>query len=161
MTLLLEKPEKRAPRPRKRIARGKRPARKKKTPLARAHEKLWQLFARYVKDRDGNQCFTCPAQPEGRALQAGHMIRSTKASVRYHPDNVHSQCSHCNKWLSGNEGVYSRRFVEKYGWSKFDALHAKAEQTHEWKVYELEELIAALEKSGADFEILYAEKYGL
>jgi hypothetical protein len=30
-----------------------------------------------------------------------------------------------------------------------------------WLAYELEELIAAIERGGADYECLYAEKYGL
>lgn len=154
------KPSRRAPRPRKRIIRTGKPARVRRTSVAALKRKLWELFSRYVKDRDGNQCFTCPARPFGQAWHAGHMIRSTKASIRYDPVNVHSQCAYCNNWLHGNEGEYTVRFIEQYGMPKLQALKQRASVTHQWKAHELEELIAALRVGGAEYEMLYAVKYG-
>lgn len=147
---------------RKPIARKKRPARVRKTSLAGLHRKLWDRFRAYVKERDGNVCFTCDKGGlESFSWHAGHFISARKASTRYDPTNVHSQCAYCNKWLKGNAAEYAHRFLGKYGRDKFDALMASSRKTHEWKHYELSALIAALEKGGADYECLYAEKYGL
>jgi hypothetical protein len=157
--------ERKARRP---IARKSRIARK--TPTKRESAKrlavlkrgLWRLFSKYVKERDGDQCFTCDAFVTGYSKGAGHFFDSGgHALIRYEPKNVHTQCSRCNCTLRGNGPVYTIRFIEKYGRPEYDRLAELAKQQKHWLAFELEELIAALKKSGADFECLYAEKYGL
>lgn len=157
----LAKPPKRGPKARKRIARGKGPRKQRKTTLAALKRKLWSAFALYVKDRDGRICFTCDAVVEGTNCHAGHLFSIRKASTAYDPANVHVQCGRCNVWLRGNTAVYAARFLDRYGIEKFNVLHARQKVTHEWKRHELEELIAALAVGGAEFEMLYAERYGV
>lgn len=143
------------------IRRGVRPARERKTSLGAAKRTLWSYFAAYVKNRDGNQCFTCPAIVSGVYLHAGHMFSRRHSATIYDPKNCHSQCSACNRGRRGNTPEYVARFINKYGVREFERLANKAREFRQWTLPEVRELIAALRRSGADFEILYAEKYGL
>jgi hypothetical protein len=154
---------KRVSRERKPIRRTKRPMKKSKNRVPTLERKLWKLFAAYVKARDGNSCISCPADDlVGKNWQAGHMIPSDgRPSVRYDPKNVHSQCGHCNCWLGGNGATYALEVINRYGIEEFNRLHAKAKEFRQWREPELEELIAALTVGGAEYEMLYAEKYGL
>lgn len=143
------------------ILRKTRPRRERKSPMGTVRRTLWVLFSRYVKERDGNVCFTCGASGlEGSNWHAGHLISGAKASTRYHPANVHSQCGKCNVWLRGNIAEYTFRHIDKYGEAVFRDLVWKSRGLKTWKRYELEELIESLRKSGADFELLYHERHG-
>lgn len=169
------KPEKRAPRPRKQIARTPlkrgtkridrktRPAKKRKTPMGKLLRTLRDKFHTYVKQRDGNTCFSCGRSGlEGLGWHAGHFLSAGKYGViRYEPKNVHSQCYYCNINLRGNGGAYALAIIETYGVEELQRLQRKRREIKQWKRYEVEEMIAALDKGGADYECLYAERYGL
>lgn len=163
----LDKPARRGPKPKRPIARNSAPIKRAKRvrkaslrDLPKLRKKLWDKFAAYVKERDGNVCFTCDKPGlEGAGWHAGHMVKRTRASVCYDPANVHSQCAGCNLALDGNGAVYALRHMAKYGEAKTVAVLARAKELKKWKPFEIEELIAALDKGGADFECLYAEKY--
>ena len=159
MSLPLAKPVKR-PRPRKRIARASRPAKVRKTTVAALKRKLWKLFADYVKERDGNVCYTCDRPVSGVDSQGGHLISRKIGSTFYDPENVHVQCGRCNCGLRGNVPEYTLRFLDQYGEAKYRALLERGRMIHHWSAPELRELIDAIKRSGADFELLYAEKYG-
>lgn len=159
----IPKPEKRAPRPRKRIARGKRPNPMSKKNLPKLKRKLWNLFAAYVKDRDGDTCFSCGRGGiEGSGRHAGHMFPSVSSSIlRYHPKNVHSQCFNCNINLGGNGAAYAARFIDTYSYEEYRRMESMRSRERQWQPVEIMELIEALQRGGADFECLYEEKYGL
>lgn len=145
------------------IARGKAPRRQRKTSLAALKRKLWTLFSAYVKERDGNVCISCPATGlEGSGWHAGHMFPAgAHAVIKFEPKNVHSQCFRCNINLGGNGAAYAERFIERYGIAEFQRLSALSRHMKQWRAPEIEELIAALERGGADYEAFYAERYGL
>jgi NinG protein len=152
-------PEKAPPKP---IARGRGLNRKRKTTLAQLKRQLWGLFALYVKERDGDTCITCgKAGLIGQSRQAGHWIRKDRhASVAYDPKNVHVQCNGCNG--PGGRGMphaYAAEIIRRYGQAEFDRLVNRARVTHEFKRWEIEELIAALRKGGAEYEMLYYSRY--
>ena len=148
-----------APRRSKRVRRATKPRAPR---LGTLRDKLWRLFAAYVKERDGSVCFTCDKEGmEGVNWHAGHLVTRRKGSVCYDPLNVHSQCSYCNRHLKGNAAEYAYRFIQRYGREKFDLLMLRSRRTREWKSAEILELIEALQRGGADFECLYEEKYGL
>lgn len=145
------------------IARRTRPRRERKTPLATLKRKLWCAFAAYVKERDGNTCFSCGATGlEGQNWHAGHLFQAGQfAIIRYEPKNVHSQCGRCNVWLRGNVARYTARFLDKYGIEEFRRLDALSRRMKQWRAPEVIELILALKRGGAEFEMFYAERYGL
>jgi hypothetical protein len=132
-------------------------------PLPKVRTSTWDLFAAYVKQRDGNVCFSCgKAGLEGRGWHAGHMFPSGNNSViRYEPKNVHSQCGRCNCFLGGNGAAYVSRFLDVYGVEEFRRLSGLRGTEKKWTRPELEEMSAALKRGGADFECWYAERYGL
>lgn len=165
---VLAKPTKRAPKPRKRIARtsrpvrGKRPARQRKTTVAALKRQLWTLFAAYVKERDGRTCISCGTEGlDGGNRHAGHLVSRRVSSTLFAPDNVHVQCGPCNIWKRGNAAAYTLAYLDKYGEDKFRSLMARSRDLQHWTAPQLRELIDAIKKSGADYELLYAEKYGV
>lgn len=145
------------------IRRKKRPRKQRKTNLAALKRKLWSLFAAYVKERDGNTCFSCGRGGlEGSGWHAGHLFPAGSHNViRYDPKNVHSQCFHCNCNLGGNGAAYTARFLEKYGMPEFERLNRLSTKLKPWRAPEIEEMIAALKAHGAVYEGFYMERYGL
>ena len=136
-----------------------RPRPKRKGSVRSLKKKLWLLFADYIKERDGRVCFTCDKPVFGRDCQAGHFVSCAKEFTRFDPENVHVQCRHENVFMKGNIPEYARRYLDRYGREKFDALMARSDRMRQWKPYQLEELIAALKIGGAEYEMLYAERY--
>lgn len=143
------------------IPRRSRPRKRRKTSLAALKRKLWALFAAYVKERDGNTCFSCGAGAiEGANWHAGHLFNAGgHSNVRYHPKNVHSQCGRCNCWLGGNGAAYALRFLDKYGPECMAQLDRLSRPTKAWKAHEVEDMIVALKTGGADYELLHAQRY--
>lgn len=144
-------------------ARTKRPRSKSKNKLPAQRTKTWDLFAAYVKQRDGNVCFSCGKDGlVSYDWHAGHMFPSgNNAVIRYEPKNVHSQCGRCNCFLRGNGAAYVAHFLEVYGLAELQRIQAKRGQEKRWTRIELEEMAAVLQRGGADFECWYAERYGL
>jgi hypothetical protein len=155
------KPSRRGPKPRKPIRRTSRPRKQRASSIGAMKRKLWALFSAYVKARDGNRCFTCPATGlEGGNWHAGHFIRKDgHAAVEYDPKNVHSQCGACNLWRRGNVHVYALRIIDTYGSDEFRRLIARSHLIHTWHAPQLRELIEAIQHSPEAYECLYYERY--
>lgn len=147
----------------KRIASKAKIAKPRKGTFKGLVKKLDDAFALYVKERDGAVCVTC-----GRTItskqdwHAGHFIGRTRFSLRWDPKNVHSQCGYvCNKVKRGAPKEYALAILDRYGVEEFRRLMRLKQVDRKFTRPEIEELIAALGTGGADFECLYAEKYGL
>jgi hypothetical protein len=114
-------------------------SRKKRT-TAQWKKKLWPVFAKWIKERDGYQCFTCGRTCEGQGAHAGHYIPKSICGLGLYFDelNVHCQCYNCNMNLGGYGAMYERNMVQKYGKKKVDALwKRKGEITKELNWEEL------------------------
>jgi len=148
-------------RSQKPIPRTKRPAKHRKTSLGAAKRTLWDYFASYVKARDGNCCISCGAFATGGSLHAGHLFSRQHGATLYDPKNCHSQCAGCNRGRRGNTPAYADAFIERYGAAEFIALARRSRGVKHWTLPEVLELTAALKRSGADFELLYAERFVL
>jgi hypothetical protein len=59
------------------------------------------------------RCWTCEKMLFENQLQAGHWIRRRHQGVRYHPMNVHPQCTGCNNWGNGKEPEHEKA-IRKY-----------------------------------------------
>jgi hypothetical protein len=95
-------------------------------------------FNRYIRLRDEFlPCISC-GRSTGSKRNAGHYL-STGAhpELRFHEDNCHSQCEHCNSWKSGNAVDYRVALIRKIGLERVEAL----EGPHEPKRYRVEELV--------------------
>jgi len=89
---------------------------KKKT-ITSQKKKLWAVFTKYIKARDGNVCVTCGRKVEGHGSQGGHYIAKGACGLEYyfHEKNVHCQCGDCNLRLEGNRPAYREFIIRKYG----------------------------------------------
>lgn len=120
-----EKSEKIKVKREKQKERAKRP-RKKKTPEQRAVKKLDTIFSKVIHKRDSVEgkgtCFTCDEEAPETILQTGHMFSCRYMNIRWHLDNAHLQCNHCNVDLGGNYAVYHERFIAQFGQEAFDEI---------------------------------------
>lgn len=75
---------------------------KQKIPVLK--RKLWEVFSKYIRQRDRGICFICSRKCEGSGYHAGHFIpKSVGGLILYfNEDNVHGCCYHCNVNLGGN-----------------------------------------------------------
>ena len=90
----------------------------------------------YIRQRDfGRECISCGKQPLKK--NAGH-FRTTKAApeLRFHEDNCHLQCEHCNTYLSGNISSYRANLIKKIGLERVEFLEGK----HEPKKYSIDDI---------------------
>lgn len=87
-------------------------------------KKLWTIFSKYIRQRDGYTCITCNKKGKGSQIHAGHFIprASGGLSLYFHEDNVHAQCYRCNINLGGNGGVYYQKLLERKGQEVIDNL---------------------------------------
>jgi hypothetical protein len=72
---------------------------------------------------------------------AGHFINRRWMATRWREDNVHAQCSSCNRFDEGNSAGYAIFMIKKYGQEHVDMLLALKNQTQKWTDWELDILI--------------------
>lgn len=77
--------------------------------------KLWEVFSKFIKERDLNVCFTCGRKAIGSGMHAGHFIPKSVGGITlyFHEENVHAQCYNCNINLGGNQYTYGQKLGEK------------------------------------------------
>jgi len=134
---------------------------KKENYYKRSHKELvkihWKLMSEYVRRRDNGICFTCGAKKEWKKMDAGHCIHAGN-TLNFWLDsdfrNIHSQCTSCNQYKSGDIANYSIKLEEIHGFGILQEL-----QSLKWKsekptpeqiierIFELKELIKKLPTS--------------
>lgn len=144
------KRQRRAPAPLKRTTR---PRKVRKSTVAALKRKLWILVAKYVRERDGYMCVTCPAP----GVHAGHFFTRRIASTWIDPKNIACQCETCNMYMQGNPGNFAEYIVATYGPGELTRLSARAQFKKQWRRPELEMLIEAIKVSPHSFECAYYE----
>ena len=91
---------------------------------------------KFVRFRDGNLCISCGRVHQGQ-IHAGHYLSvGARPELRFELDNIHSQCSACNNYLSGNITLYRINLIKKIGLERVEWL----EGPHDAKKYTIEEL---------------------
>jgi hypothetical protein len=104
--------------------------------------KLAQMtFNKWIRHRDkGMSCISCGNEP--KKANAGHFYsQGGHSNVRFHEDNVHLQCEHCNSYLSGNLLNYRIGIEKRIGTARLIVLEVIAHETKKWTVQELNEII--------------------
>ena len=122
----------------------------KKQTVSSLKKKLDQVFSEYIRKRDCldttgsfdyGVCCTCGVTYPYKKLQCGH-FQSRKASLtRYHEKNTSAQCVGCNMFKAGEQYKFAQYIDKKYGDGTADLLQHLATETHQWKIFELEEMI--------------------
>jgi hypothetical protein len=104
--------------------------------------KLAQMtFNKWIRHRDkGLNCISCDKPP--KKANAGHYFsQGGHSNVRFHEDNVHLQCEHCNSYLSGNLLNYRIGIEKRIGTARLIVLEVIAHETKKWTIQELNEII--------------------
>ncbi len=83
----------------------------------------------FVRYRDRNErCISCGGEL-GDEYHAGHMLEAgNNTELKFHKDNIHAQCVHCNITLNGNRKGYEPRLRRKIGNERVDWLIMVASQ---------------------------------
>lgn len=114
---------------------------------------LQKVFNKYIRERDKNKgCISC-SEPlwQKDKFDAGHFYSAgLYPNLRFHEDNVHGQCVHCNQHKHGNIVEYTVRLPYRIGDERFNNLRNMAQQSNKLSIPELKALI-----------IKYKEKYKL
>jgi len=130
---------------------------KKPKTYATIKKETWAVFSKYIRLRDAllttgtkthARCVTCPEVIDIREMNAGHFKHN---AYDYDERNVHAQCVHCNKWLSGNLAMYSRFMIDTYG----EMIAHFFYDVKDTKVYTKDELLAIKE----EYKNLYKDTY--
>jgi hypothetical protein len=121
----------------------------RKLSLKSLRKKAWKLQSEYVRRSEKGVCFTCGDTRDWKEQQAGHYIH--KDCLDYDLINIHCQCVRCNKWLSGNSGVYAERLIAEYGEEVVADLRTRSYKTKKFNITELEDLI---EKYKAEIKLI-------
>lgn len=103
-------------------------------------------FNAFIRARDAHlPCISCGAPPPDLSglhagRDAGH-YRSvgSAAHLRYHEDNVHAQCVHCNQWGAGRAVEYRIGLIARIGADRVVALETN-NATRKWAHDELRAL---------------------
>jgi hypothetical protein len=75
-------------------------------------KKAWEVFSRWIRNRDNHTCITCgKSQPEVK-IHSGHFCHNRED---FNERNIHAQCMGCNWRKKGNMRFYTIRMVEWYG----------------------------------------------
>ena len=100
-------------------------------------------FNAYIRARDANlPCISCGAPPPDLSglhagRDAGHYRSVGSAShLRFHEDNVHAQCVHCNQWGAGRAVDYRIGLIARIGEARVVALETN-NIPHKWTHEEL------------------------
>jgi len=79
---------------------------------------LWNVFARYIRQRDAGICITCGSYKTFEELQAGHFapVGDSDIELCFDEKNVNGECSTCNANFDGWHLVpMKRNLISKYG----------------------------------------------
>ncbi len=102
-----------------------------------------KAFQSWVRKRDeGKPCISC-GKMEAEQWDGGHYFKAeVYRGVIFNEDNVHKQCSHCNRWLDANLIPYRANLIYKIGLIEVQELEKEADTTRQkkWSRSELIEI---------------------
>ena len=97
----------------------------KEKSIAKLKKELDSVFSKYIRQRDGGQCFTCPKKDDPKRMQNGHFVPRQYLAVRYDERNCNCQCYACNMLYGGQGATYAIRLAQKYGQEVVEELESK------------------------------------
>jgi hypothetical protein len=97
--------------------------------------KFWKVFSEWVRrshaDQNGNVvCVSCGKVMRWQDSDAGHYEPKTSGlSIYFLEENVHPQCTGCNRFRHGNQTQYALWLRRKYGEQILDKIDYYKKQT--------------------------------
>jgi hypothetical protein len=100
---------------------------KKPLNFRQLQKKADRVFSEFIRLRDAEvngytKCITCGKVLFWRDMDCGHYCGRKHLSTRYHEQNCHAQCKHCNGFMEGQHFIYRRKLVELYGEAEVQKL---------------------------------------
>lgn len=103
---------------------------------------LWIVFSQYIRQRDKGVCISCGKVDFWRKTDAGHYIPKTAGlSIYFDEQNVHCQCTYCNRWMHGNLTKYALALKQRYGDGILEELDKKRATIRKISTKEYSELL--------------------
>ncbi len=104
-------------------------------------KEVQKVVNKYVRLRDAELgCISCST---GKCDEAGHFWpMGANGALRYDTDNLHGQCTSCNRWRHGNLLEYRLALVKKIGDMRVMYLDDHHHDIKKWEREELEEIRA-------------------
>jgi len=104
------------------------------------------VFSLYIRLKNSNEngfckCISCQKIQHYKEVDAGHFISRRHMSTRYDVNNVFPQCRYCNRYVAGNQWLYSQA-LEKIEKNLPEKLYLKSKQTVKYSNDDLESLIS-------------------
>jgi len=102
---------------------------------------LQKIFNTYIRERDKNKpCISCN-KPLNSKFDAGHYYSTgSYPELRFHEDNVHGQCVHCNQHKRGNLIEYGLNLPKRIGLDNVLELRKLANVPRKYTIEELKGL---------------------
>ena len=103
------------------------------------------VFSLYIRLKNSNEngfckCISCQKIQHYKEVDAGHFISRRHMSTRYDVNNVFPQCRYCNRYVAGNQWLYSQA-LEKIEKNLPEKLYLKSKQTVKYSNDDLEAMI--------------------
>lgn len=113
----------------------------RKPTLQSSKKNLWKVFSEYIRKRDKGICISCGKRGDIKEVDAGHYIpRSAGLSTYFDPQNVHAQCTACNRFRHGNLPAYAIALRQRYGNDILEVLDARRREIRKYSIVEYQEL---------------------
>lgn len=106
----------------------------------KAKKDCWDVFSKFIRQRDCGVCFTCGIRKHWKEMQAGHYVSRTHMSLFLDEINVHCQCVGCNMFKGGNMDEYALALKKKYGEDILEWLHGRKQEVKKYTVQDFLEL---------------------
>ena len=116
-------------------------------------KKAVTIFSRYIRLRDSQKCgsvgldwvncYTCGTSVLIGEAEAGHFIKRGKTIFKFAEWNSNAQCTRCNHFLNGNDGIYAIKLIKEYG---FDFIEDKKKHENDYYKFKREELESIIRK---------------
>jgi hypothetical protein len=110
------------------MPKTKRPKKPKTKSTKTLKKEAWTWFSKWIRLRDALlttgdkkyvKCTTCEKVGKTSEMEAGHFKHGR---FDFDERNIHTQCTRCNKYLSGNGTVYAMFMLDTYGRTVVDFL---------------------------------------
>ncbi len=117
-------------------------AKKKKSPIQKKKEELWNVCRAYIKRRDNSTCQYCLIEVEGSNCHTSHVIpKSQGNALRYDDQNLKILCYHHHiNWWHKNPLEAAAWFKEKFP-ERDKYLHENKNKIVKHRISDIQDMI--------------------
>lgn len=118
---------------------------KAKSSRSKKIDKLDRVFSEFIRKRDSKdgvfKCISCGKIKPYAQADAGHYFSRRHLSTRFDEDNVHAECSYCNRFNAEHLEYYRVNLIKKIGENAFNMLKIRSTMQSKLSEFEIEVLI--------------------